>query len=257
MKVAFLHLDFSGGPTERNLQKISAATEKAAKAGANWVITPEMALQGYFFVEKQEDYQQFFLPLYPFAQLAAVAASNNVTLFLGSGEYVQRYSACYNSCFAVGPDGKLIGVQRKISGHRVGAEAWSTKAKRVRPLQCANLRVGILICSDSWYVKNAETARALNVDLIIVPAAWNDFDCGGGMPEDAWCRCSRVSGVPVWVCNQTGSGERMKLTSAKSAVIVGGKTLMSYSGDESILLFDWNEAGNVPMSDAFTIIPCT
>ncbi len=47
MKFALLHLALLDGPIQRNLSKLIKATEMAATAGAELVITPEMAVQGY------------------------------------------------------------------------------------------------------------------------------------------------------------------------------------------------------------------
>lgn len=52
MRIALLHLDLSGGLEERNLALLQHAITLAAEAGADWVITPEMAVQGYFFTQK-------------------------------------------------------------------------------------------------------------------------------------------------------------------------------------------------------------
>jgi len=52
MRLALLHLNLSGGPQEANLALLQQAITLAAEEGANWIITPEMVLQGYFFAEK-------------------------------------------------------------------------------------------------------------------------------------------------------------------------------------------------------------
>lgn len=54
MKVALLHLNLSGGPEKVNVQLLSRAVNLAAQEGANWIITPETALQGYFFFHKRK-----------------------------------------------------------------------------------------------------------------------------------------------------------------------------------------------------------
>lgn len=51
MKIAFLHFDFCGGPQSANTEKILHGMKIAAAAGAEWILTPEMALQGYFMVK--------------------------------------------------------------------------------------------------------------------------------------------------------------------------------------------------------------
>lgn len=251
MKVAFLHLELSGGPVEDNFKKICRAIIRAAEEGVKCVVTPEVALQGYFFSEKAEKLEDVLVPNFSIDFIAKLAKNYGITIFLCCAELDEDTGHYYNSCQVISSEGKIISKQYKMSGHTIGAEAWSKKGDRFLPVQIGELKIGILICCDSWYVKNAEKARYLDVDLILVPAAWNDYDCGGGMPEDAWKRCSEVSRAPVWVCNQTGSSERMDLTSAKSAIVMNGKTELVYSGEEALLMFDWDSARNNLASESF------
>ena len=53
MKIALCHLELSCGPQERNLQILEQAVRIAAEKGADWVLTPEVAVQGYYFVAPQ------------------------------------------------------------------------------------------------------------------------------------------------------------------------------------------------------------
>lgn len=251
MKVAFLHLEFSGGPVEDNLKKICLAIIKAAESGAKCVVTPEIALQGYFFSEKADKLETVLVPNLSIDSIKKLAKKYQITIFLCCAEIDEDNGHYYNSCQVISPEGEIISKQHKMSGHTIGAEAWSKKGDKFLPVQIGELKIGILICCDSWYVKNAETARYLDVDLILVPAAWNDYDCGGGMPEDAWKRCSELSRAPVWVCNQTGNSERLDLNTAKSAVLVDGMTRLVYSGKPALLFFDWDKGRNNLISKKF------
>ncbi len=56
MKIAFLHFSFCCGSQKDNAEKILRGVELAAKAGAEWVLTPEMALQGYWMVRSGHEY---------------------------------------------------------------------------------------------------------------------------------------------------------------------------------------------------------
>ncbi|HIU63578.1 MAG TPA: carbon-nitrogen hydrolase family protein [Candidatus Avacidaminococcus intestinavium] len=252
MKVAFLHFDLSGGPAKYNLQKIIAGIEVAVDNGAEWIITPETALQGYFFSEQTREKLDAPISIDALAPIVALAKKHKLHIYFCYAEAAETGHK-YNSCAIIESTGIRF-IQRKMSGHTVGAEAWSSKSNRFKLIELGGLRTGILICSDSWYIKNAETARSLSADLLIVPAAWNDFDCGGGMPETAWQRCSVISEAPVWVCNQTGNKQRLDFTSAKSAVVCGNKTRLCYSGREAILLFEWDEKTNCLVSNKFLIV---
>ena len=51
MKIALLHFEYRANKVKENVAKIIIGIHKAAEAGANWVMTPEMAVQGYFFAD--------------------------------------------------------------------------------------------------------------------------------------------------------------------------------------------------------------
>ena len=55
MKIALCHLELSCGPQERNLQLLEQAVRLAAEQGADWVLTPEAAVQGYYFYRIDEN----------------------------------------------------------------------------------------------------------------------------------------------------------------------------------------------------------
>ena len=60
MKIALCHLTLSMGPMEKNLQKLTRALEIAGENRADWVITPETALQGYHFYKINYLFTQIF-----------------------------------------------------------------------------------------------------------------------------------------------------------------------------------------------------
>ena len=47
--IALCHLDVAQGPQAENIKKIEKAIQIAGQHGANWIVTPETALQGYYF----------------------------------------------------------------------------------------------------------------------------------------------------------------------------------------------------------------
>ena len=241
MRIGILHLDLSGGPEKRNRLRLKAAVEQAAAAGAEWIITPEMAVQGYFMALndrdylthiRQTDYQEYFQKL---------AARLQVRLFLGAATCEQ--GKLYNTCLVFGPDGKLEGVHHKTVSMHGRAEQWAEADQAVEPVLCDSYKVGVLVCADAWYEKNAEHLAAKGTDMVIVVAAWPP-GCGGP-PETAWERCSAYcQGVPVVVCNQTGTSNDMDCTIAKSALVLNGELSHDYEGvAEKIILLDLSIAG--------------
>ena len=49
IRIALCHLDVAQGPQAENIKKIEKAIHIAGRHGASWIVTPETALQGYYF----------------------------------------------------------------------------------------------------------------------------------------------------------------------------------------------------------------
>jgi N-carbamoylputrescine amidase len=252
MRLAFLHLDLSGGPEENNLSELQRAIRLAADRGANWIVTPELSVQGYFFAEKTGMLQ---IPVQPDRSLQGIIqliVRHRLTLLLGCAEQDAGTGQYYNSCLVIGPEGQILGRHRKIRPHSTGAEAWVTAGDRLEPVSGTGMNAGILVCADSWFVEHALVLRDKGADVLVVPAAWPPGECG---PGDCWELCSQASGLPVWVCNQTGSRERLDFSQAMSVVVVGGRTQFSYSGlQPAVLLFDWDCSRKCAVSTRFEVI---
>jgi predicted amidohydrolase len=254
-RVAFLHLDLSGGPEEANIAALQSGIRLAAERGADWIITPEMAVQGYFFAEKTGAPQVPVQPHRSLHDMVRLVARHRLTLLLGCAEQDADTGKHHNSCLAIGPEGQILGRYRKIRPHGKGAEAWVAPGDRLEPVSCPGMNVGILICSDSWYVDHARTLKDKGADLLVVPAAWPPGECG---PDGCWERCSQATGLPVWVCNQTGNRERLDFSLAQSAVVEDGKMRLSYSGlQPAVLLFDWDDTRKRSASEQFTVVAAT
>ncbi len=250
--VAFAHLDLCSGPQERNLAKLTAAVDIAAAAGAQWLVTPEVAVQGYFFWNQDTKPD---IPVQPSAHIRPLidrAAERGLGLFLGCGERDETSGEAHNACLVFGPDGALLGRHRKTK--KIGsAEIWASPGQSVRPISCPGFFAGVLVCADSWTPDHAVTLRDLGAEVIVVAAAWPPGEHG---PNGCWERGSQACGLPYWVCNQTGPHARLDFRAAVSAVIVAGEAKLSHHGpDETLLLFDWDFTRADVASAQFEAIP--
>ena len=84
MKIALCHLELSCGPQERNLQILEQAVRIAAEQGADWVLTPEMAVQGYYFYRIDENAVVVPQPSPELEPLRKLCCEYGITLFLAN-----------------------------------------------------------------------------------------------------------------------------------------------------------------------------
>lgn len=245
IRVALAHLALAAGPVERNLDRLATAVGVAAEAGADWVITPEMAVQGYFCLEDCGG--EGLRPDVALAPLTGLAARHGLTLFLGCAERDAGTGALHNSCVVFGPDGRPLGRHRKT--RRIGqAESWATPGEAIDPVASPAGPVGILVCADSWWTDNTVALAGKGATAIVVPAAWPPGNHG---PDGCWERGSQLGRVPLFVCNQTGYHPRLDFREAVSMVAIDGASRMDHSGAEAVLLFDWSPATGEIFGTAF------
>ena len=174
-------------------------------------------------------------------------------MFLSAAEYDERDGKGYNSCFVINREGKLLGKHRKMFSHRKGFERWLSLGRETHVFNIGTLRVGLLVCADSYYEQPCLEIKKKKADMVLVTAAWPPGKCCSD-PVSVWETCSKLCGVPVIVCNQTGYHERMDMREAESAVIVEGQRLFTYKGDPAVLFCEWDEEKMRIRSRVFEVV---
>ena len=256
LRIALCHLDVSQGPQEKNIEKIEKAIHSAGQHGANWIVTPETALQGYYFYvidpsQKEKIKEQ---PSSTIDSLLKASGKYGASLFLGAGDYNAKADCYRNACLVFGPDGNLIGRHNKLSAHvGFGAEKWSTNDNKLNPVICDGVTTGVLVCSDIWFLNYPRILADKGAQIIVDIAAWPPTKETGN-PLPSWERVSERIGLPLVICNQTGTPQWMDMTPGQSAVIENGKAKLLHSGEEAVLLFDWNPGTGKVVSDTFDIL---
>ncbi|PAQ11733.1 nitrilase-related carbon-nitrogen hydrolase [Mesorhizobium temperatum] len=169
------------GPIQKSAQRpetvdrLVALLEKAAAAGAEIAVFPELALTTFFprwRIDDRAEIEAFFEPAMPGPQtqrLYDAAARLRIGFALGYAELARVDGARFNTMDLVGQDGKLVGRYRKI--HVPGSsepEPGTTVHLERRYFEPGNLgfpvfvyrgvRVGMAICNDRRW---PETYRML------------------------------------------------------------------------------------------------
>lgn len=163
---------------QENLERARTMVLRAARAGCRVVVLPEMFNCPYaheFFVRFAETYPEGET----FRAMAEAAADGGVYLIGGSiPERADR--SVYNTCFIYGPDGRLLGRQRKMHLFDVELESLVFRESdtlspgtEIQVFHTPLASFGVAICFD---VRFPELLRALTLkgaQIIVVPAAFN------------------------------------------------------------------------------------
>ena len=175
IRIALCHLDVAQGPQEKNIQKIEKAIHIAGGHGANWIVTPETALQGYYFyvIDPGQKDKIKAQPSEDIRSLTEACKKYDAYLFLGAGAYDKQADNYRNTCLIFGPDGKPVGRHNKMSAHvGFGAERWSTNDYILKPVTCSDVTTGVLVCSDIWFLNYPRVLADKGAQIIIDIAAW-------------------------------------------------------------------------------------
>jgi 5-aminopentanamidase len=250
LRIAFLHLAPILGDLHQNRRAIEAATTSAARTGARWILTPELAVCGYTFADTLGTSWIQPQPDQWVSRLCRLTAGLRVTLFLSHPERDRKTDRLYNSLFVITPDGCIAGSHRKINTLRVGSEAWSSPGDRTEPIVLSAVgRVGLLICADAYTSAIATSLKAHGAQILVSSAAWAPGMHG---PSGEWERCTKDTGLPLLVCNRTGPDRTLNFTQAESVVAQDGKRLLSFrSARSAIFIIDWDLAANTLVSTQF------
>ncbi len=228
-----------------NTQLIANAMKQAKANGAQWVMTPELALTGYKF--KSEigiDWIQTGVDQWT-QSLQQVADELDIVLFLSHLEKDPQTKLSYNTLFVINEAGKIIGRHRKINTIP-GSESWSSKGTQATVVNVNNINVGLLICADAWPKEHAWSLKQQNADVILSTANWAPGLYG---PGETWENRVRETGLPLAVNNRTGKEKDLDMSKSTSIVTLPSpersiRVFEHQSIDDFLLQFSLNFSQN-------------
>ena len=253
MKIALCHLEVSCGPQEKNLEKIERAVKIAGEHGARLVVTPETAVQGYYFHRIDEVRKLEVQPASYLNSLREVVKQYGMYLMLGCGEFVDETGLHHNSCLVFAPDGSLQSRHRKIYGEKLGSEKWASPGEKMSITNCDDVNVGVLVCADSWFDERPLALKEQGADILIDIAAWPETPETGN-PLPSWQKVTKITGLPFVVCNQTGKTKWMDMSIGESVVIQDEVVKCIYSGEEAVLFFEFDTVSKQILSEKFEVV---
>jgi predicted amidohydrolase len=247
IRISLLHLALKPGALQPNKELVERGVCRAASLGSEWILTPELCVSGYEFVDTIGTDWIGLHPDNATTYFCVLAKLYQVVIFLGHIER-KRTGRLYNCSFMIDSTGEIIGHHRKIN---TAAEPWSSSGSIIEPTQWRNLTIGMLICADAYSPNIAATLRAKGAQLLVSPAAWGPGLHGS---EGEWELRTVETGLPLIVCNRTGRETSLDWSRAESLVLKNGQRLLSHKSRESVVLtFDWEPERMEPTSAEFLI----
>jgi NAD+ synthase (glutamine-hydrolysing) len=175
-KVAIVQMNSTVGDIAGNRVKIFEAARRAAEAGADVVLTPELSLVGYppedlllrnaFYAKTREALAGLAADLAAFPDLHVVVGHPLMEPGPGNGD-----GARYNAA-SVLVHGKVLGTYRKhdLPNTTVFDEKrYFESADDTLVFAVKGTRFGVNICEDTWFPHAPARARAAGAEVLLVP----------------------------------------------------------------------------------------
>ncbi|MDX9884848.1 NAD+ synthase [Thauera sp.] len=216
VSIAVAQLNLTVGDLVGNADRIIAALEQARAAGADLLLTPELALAGY----PPEDLllrPDFYRACDRETERIAAAASG-ITVVLGHP--VEDGDERYNAA-SVLRDGKLVARYHKslLPNYEVfDEERYFEAGNAACVFECKGVRFGLNICADVWERGPAEAARAAGAQVLLAlnasPYHMNKQTQRVQVLRDR----VRETGLPILYCNMVGGQDELVFDGASFAL---------------------------------------
>jgi len=242
ISIALLHFDSTLADLESNTQLIERGVRLAANEGAQWIMTPELALTGYRFdlvigtdwINAEVDPWR--------ARLQQLSKQLEITLFLSHLE-MDDEGRRFNTLFVLSK-GDLIGRHHKINTIAL-SESWSTPGTSPTLVTVDDVKVGLLICADAWPTTHANNLAQRGADILLSSANWSPGEYGPGL---TWEKRSQETQLPLIVNNRTGlearaAGASIDMREAKSVYVAAGERSFEHqSAQSSVIILRWRRS---------------
>jgi len=169
---------FAPGPSrDENLAGIAQLVGEAAREGAELVVLPEYS--AFFGGKMGEHWVAAAEPVDgPFVTgLADIATSHGVAVVAGMLETASRDDRFRNTIVALGADGGLLGVTRKLHLYDAFGQTesdWAEPGEIIVPETFAinGVPVGVQTCYDLRFPEVTRRLVDAGAELVLVPAEW-------------------------------------------------------------------------------------
>jgi NAD+ synthase (glutamine-hydrolysing) len=207
LRVALGQINTTVGDIDGNAAKIVDCIERAREGGAQLVVLPELAINGY----PPEDLllKTHFLAA---GERALSEIAGSVTDMVALIGFAERAEDVYNS-LAVVADGAVQGIYRKMFLPNYGVfdeQRYFQSGEAPATITVEGARIGLTICEDIWEPGPPASDEALAGAEVIVNVSASPYHMGKGIQRERML-IQRARDSLAWVvfCNLVGGQDEL------------------------------------------------
>ncbi len=171
-KVATIQFEPTMFEKERNISRLAALVEDAAKGGARLIVTPEMGTTGYCWYDRAE--VKPFVETIPGATtdlFGEIARKYDCYIVIGMPEVDAVTDLYYNSAALIGPAG-IVGKHRKSHPY-IAEPKWAANGDVCHDVFDTPIgRIAMLVCMDLHFFETARLEAVKGADIICHISNW-------------------------------------------------------------------------------------
>ena len=198
---------------QANLKKAEKMVRKAAEAGANVILLPELFEREYFCQQRCYEFYQYAEETNVNAAVQmGIRLAKELGVVLPISFYEKDVNNLYNSIVCIDADGKILGVYRKThipDDHYYQEKFYFTPGDSgFQVFRTKFGTIGVGICWDQWFPETARCMALEGAELLFYPTAIGSepiLECDS-MPH--WRRCMQGHAasnlIPVIAANRIG-----------------------------------------------------
>ena len=233
VKVATVQFEPTMFEKERNISRLLALCEDAAKGGARLIVTPEMGTTGYCWFDRAE--------VAPFVEsvpgpttdrFVKLARQYDCYIVIGMPE-VDDDGIYFNAAVLVGPNG-VIGRHRKTHPY-ISEPKWSAPGDLGHQVfDTAVGRIALLICMDIHFIETARLAALGGADVVCHISNW----LAERTPAPYWISRAFENGCYVIESNRWGLERTVQFSGGSCVIAPDGRIVAAIDGGDGVAFAD-------------------
>src|SRR5215813_8557420 len=241
LRIAIVQMKSLDHDIEGNLNQATTYADKAAAAGAQFVLFPEFMATGSYLSFDTWDSAE---PSQGKSAQWLKSTSRRLHIWLGASFFEASGADFYDTFVLTSPSGDEAGrVRKQIPA---GSEAYFFRGEEgPHVISTAIGKIGVGICAENYYCFAASQFLKDSADFIVMPHSSPDMSKGGGLPSPPGTHLAswyaKKLGVPVAMVNKVGRSykpppnEINGVFPGRSAIVDSdGTVLQSMDGKEGI-----------------------